>query len=201
MPEDKMSVRPSSWDRTTAISTLVLAIVGAVALYVAIAQIREMREEARIQHLAAFIDRFDSPERIAIRKNLAVKRIDQTSKRLRQLDVVTPPIELDEELEFCDDMGLFTKHGYLDRHDVWSEFSTWLFYLYADARPYLDNLQSKADYSECRNLVENIRPIEINEGGSTYDHPSESDLYTSYLSDIERQTGQSAYRVRTPKKH
>lgn len=83
---------------------------------------------------------------------------------------------------------------------MWSAFGQWLFYLYTDAHPYLDQLTSQADYSECKNLVESIRPIEIKEGGSTYDHPSETELYNSYMEDIEKLAGQPAFRGRGHKK-
>jgi hypothetical protein len=181
-------------------STLVLAIVGICALIFARGQIAEMHEEARIQQLTAFVNKFDSHDRITIRRNLALKRVDQKQMRLRQLDIQNPPVELEDELDFCEDIGLLTDHGYLDRHDVWNQFGVWLFYLYTDARPYLDNLQSPADYRVCMNLVESIRPIEAKEGANTYDHPSESDLYDSYMEDIQRQSGQPAYRARGSKK-
>jgi len=136
----------------TALSSLAIALVGIFALVIAQKQIVEMHDEAKIQHLTAFVDKFDSPEQATIRRNLALKRVDQTSKskRLRQYEPGTPPVEFDEELGFCNDLGLLTEHGYLDRHDVWSAFGQWLFYLYGDARPYLDNLISQADTASAR---------------------------------------------------
>lgn len=201
------------WSQITAVSSLVLAIVGLVALIFtwiqlhemrneARVQIGEMREEARIQHLTTLIDKFDSPDRIAIRKALALKRIDKTQGRLRLLDVNNAPVELYDELGLCEDIGLLTERGYLDRHDVWNSFGDWLSYLYADARPLLDSEQkrSPAEFRECSSLVESIRLIEAKEDLGADDHPSESDLYGSYLSDSERSAGQPAFRGRKPRR-
>jgi hypothetical protein len=199
------------WGRITAISSLALAVVGLLALWMTERQILEMQREARdqitemraenqVQHLTALIDKFDSPDQVALRKTLAEKRIDKVSGRLRELDVDNPPAEFDTELGFCDDIGLLTERGYLNVHDVWNSFGEWLFYLYADARPYLDSLRSPADFRECSNLVDHMIPIEKNEGASTYDHPSEDELYSNYLEDIERQSGQPPSRGRTLRK-
>jgi len=207
----RITTHHSIWEQITAISSLVLAVVGLAALIFTWKQIHEMRDEARVQiaemraetqvqHLTALMDKFDSVDRIAIRRSLALKRIDKRLGRLREMDVDDAPVELGQELDFCEDIGLLTGRGYLDRHDVWNVFGTWLFYLYTDARPYLDNLQGQADYRECKNLVESIRPIEAKEDASAYDHPTESDLYSSYLIDIENQSGQPASRGRAPRK-
>lgn len=111
-------------------------------------QIREMREEAKTQHLISLINAYNSPENQLLRKSLAQKRVEQ--KRLRELDTDNIPVELDDELAFCDNMGLLTERGYLDRHDVWYVFGQWLFFLREDARPYLDSLKSNpADYQMC----------------------------------------------------
>jgi hypothetical protein len=182
-------------------ATLVIAVGGLGALIFAWFQIREMRDEARVQRLTELVDKYDGTDRVALRRSLALKRIDQTQKRLRPLDINDAPIELYDELDFCDDLGILTERGYLDRHDVWSEFSNWLFYLYADARPLLDAEQkdSPAEYRECTNLVESIRPIERQEDAGSDDHPTEEELYNGYLGDIE-QPGQPAGMVRGPKK-
>src|SRR5665213_2144309 len=82
---------------------LSLAIVGAVGLVIAYIQVHEMREEARIQHLTTLVDKWDSPDWIAIRKSLAQRRVDQTQERLKPLDVDDAPIEFYDELNFCED--------------------------------------------------------------------------------------------------
>jgi len=207
------TIHSTIWDRITAISTLVLALGGMWALIFTLIQIHEMRDEARahvremreetmVQHLTTLLDKYDSPEWISDRKSLAEKRVDRALKRLHPLDIDDAPIELYDELGFCEDIGLLTERGYLDRHDVWNSFGNWLFYLYADARPLLDSEQktSPADFRKCSNLVESMRPIEAKEDAGADDHPSEKELYNSYMGDIERQQGKPAYRGRMPKK-
>jgi hypothetical protein len=190
------AIHSSVWERLTAIGSIILAFVSMVALAVAWRQVHEMREEARIQHLTALVDKWDSPEWYAIRKSLAQQRVDEKQERLRPLDVANAPVEFYDELGFCEDIGLLTERGYLDLHDVWNEFGDWLFILYADARPLLDSEQrtSPAEFRECTNLVESIRSIEVKEDASSDDHPSEKDIYESYLGDLDSQSGQPANR-------
>jgi hypothetical protein len=150
-------------------------------------QINEMREESKVQHLMELVSRCESPEQIAIRRNLALKRVDRKRGGLNKLDPENPPVEMEEELDFCENIGLLTKRGYLDLHDVWVEFSEWAFYLYADAHPYLAYIND-SDYKECRELADSMRPIEKVEGNN-YDTPDEDDLYGVYLDDIDRAQG------------
>lgn len=156
-------------------------------------QIHELSEEARIQHLFERVREFDSPSLTSARKSLAFKRIDKDHARLRPLDLNDPPSEFYDQLNFCDDLGLLTERGALNRHDVWSEFSYWIFPIYADARPLIDAEQkdSPAVFRECSNLVESIRSIEIREDASADDHPSEDDIYSYYSNEVEDQSGQS----------
>ena len=219
MPEDN---RPIKWEWVNAIASWVIAIVGFIALCLTWHQISvsrddaraqisemhaenqgqlaEMRNEAQAQHLASIFDEFNSPARLSIRRALAEKRLDTKAHRLRMLDVEDEPVELDEELEFCDHISLLTDRGYLDRHDVWVTFEQWLFFLYHDARPYLDNLESPADYAECRKLVESVSTFEKAEAKSQYDHPTEDELYSFYLDSIDALPGQPVPHRRQSKK-
>ena len=201
------------WDRITAIGTLVLAIGSLGTLIFAWIQIRdtrdgvqhqirEMREEATVQHLTALIDKFDSSAFQATRKSLAKKRVNQKLKRLRDLDAADedwPQPEFDDELAFCDHIGLLAERGYLDRHDVWYAFGQWLFYLHEDARPYLENMPNPADYQKCVALVDSIRTFEEKENKGAYEHPREDDLIDFYQTDIDTPQGQAPYRRRAPK--
>jgi hypothetical protein len=160
-----------------------------------------MREEAKIQHLLEFTHDFDGPVRFSNRKALALKRIDKSQERLHQLDPSSPPDELTRELDFCEDLGLLTHRGYLNRHDVWNNFGYWLFVIYTDARPYLDGEQKNdpAEYRECSNLVETLRPIEVKESAGVNEHPSEDDIYRTYSAELDSQAGQSPRRVKRSK--
>jgi hypothetical protein len=167
-------------------------------------QINEMREEARGQHLTAMMDKYDSPAFQSVRKSLAqhrIVRLGKKKKRLRDLEAEDEdfPPEFDEELQFCDNIGLLTDRGYLDRHDVWYAFGQWLFFLREDARPYLDTV-GPADYQKCISLVDSISAFEQNENKGAYLHPSEDDRIDFYQTDIDMQPGQPANRIRGPKK-
>jgi hypothetical protein len=217
----------TKWERVTAQSTFVLALLGICTLVFAWiqvnamrdgtkrqidemreearGQINEMREEARVQHLTAMMDKYDSPAFLATRKSLAQQRVDQKSKPTRLLDLesddVPYPVELDDELAFCDNIGLLTDRGYLDRHDVWYVFGQWLFYLREDARPYLASLSGPADYQKCTNLVDSIETIEKNENKGAYLHPSEDDRIDYYKGEMQRLAGQPGSHGRRPKGH
>jgi len=185
-------MKQPNWDAITAVSTVLMAITGIVAVVFAVVQIKEFREEARVQHLEDRIREYDSPRFLAIRKSLADQRIDQAQKRLRKLDPDNEPDELDEELDFCNDLGLLVSKGALDRNDVWSVFSTWLFDLYADARPVIDSARKDgpAYFGECTDLVKSMEPIEEEENNGSDDHPSEDDRYQFYLTELNAQPGQ-----------
>ena len=222
MSEDNRGTHRNVWERVNAYSSLAIAVVGFVALIFTgrqvldsreesrtlinemraenQRQIAEMHNEAQAQHLATIFDQFNSPARLAIRRAFAEERVDKGAKRLKEIDPEEPPVELDEELEFCDHIALLTDRGYLDRHDVWVTFEQWLFYLYHDARPYLDNLQSPADYAECRKLVESVSPFETTEAKSQYDHPTEDEIYQFYMDSIDAEPGQAATHRRQSKK-
>jgi hypothetical protein len=201
MPEERPVPSASRWEKMTAVGTVVLALTGFTALIVGWLQIRELREEAKVVHFVEFIHDYDAPARIANRKALALKRIDKSQVRLHQLDAANPPEELVDELNFCEDLGLLTRRGYLDRHDVWNDFGYWLFVIYTDARPYLDVEQKgdPAEFRECTNLVESLRPIELRESGGADEHPSENDIYSAYLDELDSQAGQSPRRVKRSK--
>jgi hypothetical protein len=215
--------KASIWDRITAFSTVALALIALFALVFTYLQIRdyrsqsqvqinemraeskaqhdEMREESKVQHLMEVVGRFNSPEQLVIRRNLALKRVDRKRNGLYKLDPDSPPVEMEEELDLCNNIGLLTERGYLDLHDVWSEFSEWAFYLYRDSHSYLDGLVSPADYKECKDLVENMRPIEKAEGKNMYSDPDEDQLYDSYVDDIDRAPGlPTPVRRRVPPK-
>jgi hypothetical protein len=200
-----------NWDRITALSTLTLAIVGVAALAFtwkqiddmksqSAIQVSEMRSETQVQHLTTLIDKFDSSEWAINRKNLALKRVDIKYKKLRPLDVNDAPIELYDELGFCDDIGLLTERGYLDPHDVWNSFGDWIDLLYADARPLVNFEQRKspATFRECTNLVESMKQIEAKEDAGADNNISEDDIYGNYVGDIESQAGEPPSRGRGP---
>jgi hypothetical protein len=214
-----------NWESMTAICTLILAVASIGTLIYAYAQLHglrestsrqigemqreatgqigEMRDEARVQHLTALIDKFDSPAFQATRKSLAKKRVNQQLHRLRDLDADDedwPQPEFDDELSFCDHMGLLVERGYLDRHDAWYAFGQWLFYLREDARPYLESLSNPADYRKCVALVDSIRTFEEKENQGAYLHPREDDLIGFYQSDIDTAQEQPPYRRRSPKR-
>jgi hypothetical protein len=201
MAEEGPATSATKWDRMTAFATVALAVIGFSALVLAGLQVRELREEAKVQHLLEFIHDFDGPARSSNRKALALKRIDKSQGRLHQLDASDPPDELTNELDFCEDLGLLTHRGYLNRHDVWNDFGYWLFVIYTDARPYLDVVQKndRAEYWECSNLVESLRPIEIKESTAADEHPSEDDIYSAYSYELDRQAGHSPRREKRSK--
>jgi hypothetical protein len=61
-------------------------------------------------------------------------------------------------LNFFDHVGLLEQRGYLDKGDVWSEFSYWLFAFYSDARPLIDAEQKDdpASFSSFSALMDDL---------------------------------------------
>jgi hypothetical protein len=189
-------MREANWNAVAAISTLVMALATIGVLAFAVVQIHELREEAKIKTLTEQLDKFEGERFTAIRRSLATKRMDIKQQRLVKLDLGNVPDEMLDELNFCDDLGLLTHRGALNPHDVWSEFGYWLFPLYTDARPYIDDSRkdSPASFDECGYLLDVIRPIEKREDASSEDHPSEDDIFGFYQTEAEAEPGQTAQK-------
>lgn len=187
-----------NWNAVSGLASVATAAATVIALVFAGFQLQQFREEAKIQHLVERVNEFEGQRFTAIRRSLASKRIDLKSERLKALDPDDPPIEMLDELNFCDDIGLLTHRGAIGVHDVWSEFGYWLFPLYTDARPVIDSSrkESPASYVECSWLVEAIRPIETKEDQSSEDHPSEADIYGFYSGEVDTQPGQPMLKAK-----
>jgi hypothetical protein len=169
----------------------------------AVVQIGEFRAEAKIQHILGEVNEFERPRFTEISTMLANRRIDRKEERLKPLDPNEPPLQLYDALNFCEDLGLLTRRGALDPHDVWDEFGYWLFPIYTDGRPVIDasrNQDGPATFNECDWLIEKIRPIELREDGGKQDHPSEQDIYDLYCAESDAEPGQHIPRGRHPQR-
>jgi hypothetical protein len=96
-----------------------------------------------------------------------------------------------EVLNACDEVGLLTKRGFLDVNDVWNQFGYWFFYLYADSKPAIDSdrKEDPASMANCSWLIEEMRPIEMKDGGGANLDPSQDSLYGFYANDFEAEPG------------
>jgi hypothetical protein len=154
-------------DSTTAASTAVIALTGVVALIYARQQLKQARETEKVKHLVDFNWEFDSEPMTKWRRIVAEKR----------LGGVTFPDEALRLLDFFETIGLLVRRGYLDESDVWSTFSYWMFYIYADFRSDIEQIQrgDKNYYSDSCELLERLGEIE-KEMGSSDDRPSQEEI-------------------------
>jgi hypothetical protein len=197
------------WQKVTAISTAISTALAACAAWAALTfayrqiqegkqalerQIKESREQAKIQRLVEIEYRFEHSPMIDIRRKLAAERIDKRHQRLFHLDTDNPPAAMYDALDFCEDVGQLTQRGYLDSHDVWSVLGYWLLVMYTDARPLVDaeRKHSPASYANCVRLMDNIRPIEMKEDAGAFEHPSESNIYNFYSYEGDAKAGEPA---------
>src|SRR5260370_23370715 len=146
------------WDRITAISTVVLALTGAAALIFAWLQIQEFRNAAQVQHIDELVHRWDY-EMVDARRALALKRLDPKQQTLLALNMDDPPKEMDAILNFYEHMDVMIDRGYVDKDDVWREFSDGMFPFYTDAHPYIDKSQKEdpALWCGCSDLMADMR--------------------------------------------
>jgi hypothetical protein len=191
-------MKPVNWSAVSAIAHTIMALATIGALIFAGVQIQDLREEAKIHHLMEQVSTFDGPRYTEIRKSLAIQRMDTNQERLQKLDPDNPPTALYDELNFCEDLGLLSRHGSLNLHDVWEEFAYWLFPMYTDARPVIDasRKESPGVYVNCVWLVDNIRSIENKEDAGADDHPSETAIYEFYAGEVSIQPGQPLQKGR-----
>jgi hypothetical protein len=182
--------RSIHWEAVTALATVFLVLTGIFALSFAGKQIKEARDEARIQHLDNLVRQFDQSPLVDSRKRLALKRIDQKRGAVLPLDPEDPPSEMYAVLNFFDYVGLLEKRGYLNTDDVWDALGYWMFPFYADARPVID-LEKKDDpdfYANFSRLMDGLEAIELQRHGRQY-HPSQTELFEFYSDEAVIQSG------------
>jgi hypothetical protein len=188
------SSHKSRWDTITALSSALSALcslsvvcIGLWALRYTGTQIEDFRKESQAQHLIEKVDEFASPRYKAVRKGLAEKRLNLRNGTLKKLDIDNAPVELSDELAFCNDLGILTRHGALTAYDVWGEFSYWLFPMYADAQGVIkaDQKDAPASWSNCVYLMEQVRKVEEQEDAGKQEKQDEDEIASFYSSELE----------------
>ena len=154
-------------------------------------QIKESREEARIQHLVEVVQQFDQPPYSDIRIRLAAQRIDTKQRIVRPLNVEDPPGEMIDLIDFFQHVGLLVRRGYLDEGDVYGEFADPMFLLYTDARPLIDARQKEepAVWGDFTDLMQAMVRIDQEDNAGVGNHPSQEDIYEEYNADAQVPTG------------
>ena len=195
------------WERILAISTAVGALGSLVAILIAVylangqikegratveAQLKETRDEAKVQHIVDETVRFDQPPLALSRVALAKQRLDEEHKTVRPLDAENPPTEMWDVLNECNRVGFLTRRGYLDTEDVFNELGYWLLNFYADAEPAVlaDRKEYPASESECSWLIEQLKPLEMKYDAGRNLRLSKEDLYWFYEEELHTKVGQ-----------
>lgn len=201
------------WERTLTIATAVAALGSLLAILVTVylangqikegrataeAQLKETRDEAKVQHLVEEELRFDGTPLALSRVALAKKRLDEQKKTVRPFDAENPPTEMWDVLNECDQIGLLTRRGYLDLGDVYNELGYYLLNFYADAEPAV--LADREEYpnseSDCTWLIEQMKPLERKYDNGRSLRLSKEDLYWFYEEELHTQVGQAVPRGR-----
>ena len=203
--------KANPWERILAISTAVAALGSLAAVLIAVilanvqikearasaeAQLKETRDEAKVQHLVDEVVRFDQAPLALSRVALARQRLDEAHKTLRPLDAQNPPAEMWDVLNECNRVGLLTRRGYLDTEDVFNELGYWLLNFYADAEPAVlaDRKEYPYSESECTWLIEQMKPLEMKYDAGRNLRLSKEDLYWFYEEELRTQVGQPLRR-------
>ena len=186
--------RPIDWAAVSARATVasaiisLIALVGAAcALYYTKNQIEDYRKESQAQNLIQKVQEFDNPRYKTVRRELAETRLNRPQGVLKKLDVDDAPVQMSDELSFCNDLGILTRHGALSAYDVWGEFSYWLLPLYADAQPLIkaDQKDAPASWSNCIYLVEQVRKVDEQEDEGKQLNQKEEDIAEFYNSELD----------------
>jgi hypothetical protein len=205
-PEFLEGRKASPWERILAISTAVCALGALLAILVTVflangqikegrasveAQLKETRDEAKVQHLVDAGVRFNQPPLAMSRVALAKARLDEKNKTVLPLDAANPPTEMWDVLNECDQVGLLTRRGYLDVEDVYSELGYWLLNFYADAEPAVlaDRKEYPASEKDCTWLIEQMKPLEIKYDAGRDLRLTKEDLYWFYEEELHTQVG------------
>src|SRR6185437_8216506 len=201
------------WERILAISTAVAALGSLVAILIAVvlaniqikegrataeAQLKETRDEAKVQHLVDEGVRFNQPPLALSRVALAKQRLDEKHKTVLPLDAENPPSEMWDVLNECDQLGSLTRRGYLAVKDVYDEMGYWLLNFYADAEPAVlaDRKEYPTSEKDCTWLIEQMKPLEIQYDAGRNLRLSKEDLYWFYEEELHTQVGKPLPRSR-----
>lgn len=190
-------------DKITGYSTLAIAITAIVALAFAYDQIRESHDQARIQHLIEVVNQFDQKPMADIRTKLARSRIDQKHETLVPLKPDDAPEEMYTVLDFFEHVGLLEQRGYLDKADVWAEFSSYLFPFYTDAQPviYEEQKGTPATWEDLVLLMKDLQEVDARQENSIGSNQrTQNDLYSFYVDESTAQPGQPVPTTRKKKK-
>jgi hypothetical protein len=190
-------------EKITGYSTLAIAITGVLALVFAYDQIRESHDQAQIQHLIELVNQFDQKPFTDLRTKLALSRIDRKHEALVPLKPDDAPDEMYTILDFFDHVGLLEQRGYLDKSDVWAEFSSYLFPFYADAQPviYEEQKATPATWQNVALLMKDLQDVDARKENSiSSNQTTQDDLYSFYLGESSTQPGQPVPQVRKKKK-
>jgi hypothetical protein len=194
-----------NWDAVAGMSAAASALISLAVLGVAFyalryteSQIQDFRKESQTQHLIEKAQEFNSPEFRTVRRGLAVQRLNHSQDNLRVLDVDDSPVEMFDELSFCNDLGILTRHGELTAYDVWGEFSYWLFPFYADAEGVIKASQkdAPASWSNCVYLMEQVRVVEKQEDAGRQLAQKKKDILDFYGSEMEENKTRNANGVK-----
>jgi hypothetical protein len=205
-PEFLEGRKANPWERILAISTAVCALGALLAILVTVflangqikegrasveAQLKETRDEAKVQHLVDAGVRFNQPPLAMSRVALPKARLDEKHKTVLPLDAANPPTEMWDVLNECDQVGLLTRRGYLDVEDVYSELGYWLLNFYADAEPAVlaDRKEYPASEKDCTWLIEQMKPLEIKYDAGRNLRLTKEDLYWFYEEELHTQVG------------
>jgi hypothetical protein len=92
-----------------------------------------------------------------------------------------------DELSFCNDLGILTRHGALSAYDVWAEFSYWLLPLHADAQALIksDQNDAPASWTNCDYLVEEVRKVDAQEDAGKQLNQKKEDIEGFYGGELE----------------
>jgi hypothetical protein len=173
------SARPEFWTAffTGALAGFTAALAAATiyAVIFARAQIREMHDEAQVQHLLTFVQQYDAEPMVTYRRRLAEQRLKGEQE----------PDDLYNVLDFFETAGRLVDRGYLNESDVWDNFGYPVLILNADAGKIIQDYQREdaTAYVGFTSLVKKMEQTESEHNGELQ-HISSSDVADFYKSEL-----------------
>jgi hypothetical protein len=177
------------WEGLTAIFTVVLAAIGALAALYAKGQLDDFRKEAKVKHLIELVQQFEQEPLASQRKELAKERV--RDGELVPLDAAAPPPALHKVLNFFDHMAFLLHGEYLDVHGVSVEFHYWVLTVWHDAEKVVDHEQ-KEDiiyYQYLRDMVKQLTDLKRDRLREKYHAPTEREIIAFYTEEANLPPG------------
>jgi hypothetical protein len=179
--DEKQGLTPATW--LLFLATACLVLTGIAAIVFAKSQLDADRKQRKVENLAKILDEFNGKRMRFFRSRFAEGRMN-AGKLVRKDDVEFPEYGLDV-LDFCEYVAFLTRNDHLDPVQVCNVLGNWIGAYHQDLAAHIEQkvIRQKTAYEDLLWLVEHLRKLDNQRGGSFFTSYGDSDLERLYAYD------------------